>query len=105
MISGLERRSISDVATLVRARTLSVVELVRQTIARAEARPDLNAFTLVMREQALAEAAEADREIGGGRYRGLLHGIPVTVKDLVDVKGTATTAASKVPAATASADA
>ena len=105
MISGVERRTITDVATLVRARTVSVVELVRDAIARADARPDLNAFTLVMREQALAEAAEADRDIAGGRYRGLLHGIPITVKDLVDVKGTPTTSASRVPAPTASADA
>jgi aspartyl-tRNA(Asn)/glutamyl-tRNA(Gln) amidotransferase subunit A len=102
---GLERRSIADVATLVRARTLSVVELVRDAIAKADARPDLNAFTLIMREQALAEAAEADGEIAGGRYRGLLHGIPITVKDLVDVRGTPTTAASKVPMPTATADA
>ena len=52
-----------------------------------------------MREQALAEAAEADREIAAGRYRGPLHGIPITVKDLVDVRGTPTTAGSKVPGA------
>jgi aspartyl-tRNA(Asn)/glutamyl-tRNA(Gln) amidotransferase subunit A len=105
MISGLERRGIADIATLIRSRALSVVELVREAIGRAEARPDLNAFTLIMREQALADAAAADREIGGGHYRGLLHGIPITVKDLLDVTGTPTTAASKVPSVNASADA
>ena len=54
-----------------------------------------------MREAALAEAAEADREIAAGRYRGPLHGIPITVKDLVDVAARRRRPASKVPAAIA----
>jgi aspartyl-tRNA(Asn)/glutamyl-tRNA(Gln) amidotransferase subunit A len=105
MISGLEGRHIADAASLLRTRRISATELVRESIARAENRRDLNAFTLLMRDQALAEAAEVDREIAAGRYRGPLHGIPITVKDLVDVRGTPTTAGSKVPAAMASADA
>jgi aspartyl-tRNA(Asn)/glutamyl-tRNA(Gln) amidotransferase subunit A len=105
MISGLDGRHIADAASLLRARRISVTELVRDSLARADNRRDLNAFTLVMRDQALAEAAEADREIAAGRYRGPLHGIPITVKDLVDVHGTATTAGSNVPAAIASSDA
>jgi aspartyl-tRNA(Asn)/glutamyl-tRNA(Gln) amidotransferase subunit A len=105
MISGLERRHIADAASLLRTRSVSATELVRDAIARAENRRDLNAFTLLMRDQALAEAADADREIASGRYRGPLHGIPITVKDLVDVRGTQTSAGSKVPAAIAPADA
>jgi aspartyl-tRNA(Asn)/glutamyl-tRNA(Gln) amidotransferase subunit A len=105
MISGLEGRHIADAASLVRTRSISVTELVLDSLARADNRRDLNAFTLVMRDQALAEAAAADREIAAGRYRGPLHGIPITVKDLVDVHGTATTAGSNVPAAIALDDA
>src|SRR5688572_11208409 len=105
MIGGVEKRRIADTAMLVRTRRISATELVREAIARAENRRDLNAFTLLMADQALAEAGEADREIAAGLYRGPLHGIPITVKDLVDVRGTATTAASKVPAPIASADA
>ena len=105
MISGLERRRIADTATLLRTRRISATELVREAIARAENRRDLNAFTLLMADQALADAAEVDREIAAGRYRGPLHGIPITVKDLVDVRGTPTTAASRVPAPIAPADA
>jgi aspartyl-tRNA(Asn)/glutamyl-tRNA(Gln) amidotransferase subunit A len=105
MISGLEGQRIADVATLLRTRRVSATELVREAIARAKNRRDLNAFTLLMSEQALGEAAETDREIASGGYRGPLHGIPITVKDLVDVRGTATTAASKVPAPIAAADA
>jgi Asp-tRNA(Asn)/Glu-tRNA(Gln) amidotransferase A subunit family amidase len=105
MISGLDGRRIADAASLLRTRTISATELVQDALVKAENRRDLNAFTLLMREQALADAAEADREIASGRYRGPLHGIPVTVKDLVDVRGTPTTAGSNVPAPLASADA
>ncbi|MFB3852721.1 MAG: amidase [Vicinamibacterales bacterium] len=56
----------------------------------------LNAFITVCGEQALAEARRADTDVRAGRYRGPLHGIPISVKDLVDVAGLATTAASRV---------
>ena len=48
MISGLEGRRIADAATLLRTRRISATELVREAIARAENRRDLNAFTLLM---------------------------------------------------------
>ena len=69
MISGLERHRIADAASLLRTRRISASELVREAIAKAENRRDLNAFTLLMADQALAEAAEVDREIAAGRYR------------------------------------
>ena len=50
-----------------------------------------------MAEQALADAARAEKEIAADRYRGPLHGIPVSVKDLVDIAGTPTTSGSAVP--------
>ena len=56
----------------------------------------INAFIAVLGEQAREQAKEADRELAAGRDRGLLHGIPISLKDIVDVKGTATTAASRV---------
>ena len=58
--------------------------------------PRLNAFILVMADEARTQAAEADRELAGGQDRGPLHGVPLSLKDLVDVRGTATTAASRV---------
>src|SRR5206468_6242918 len=42
------------------------------------------------------QAREADREIAAGRDRGPLHGVPVSIKDLIDVRGTPTSAASRV---------
>ena len=77
--------------------TRSPVDLVTECLARIDARPDLNAFITVMRESALAEARAAERDIAAGRSRGPLHGIPISVKDLLDVAGTPTTAGSAVP--------
>ncbi len=57
----------------------------------------LNAFTTVLEESARTEAEAAAREIAAGRYRGPLHGVPVSIKDLIDVAGVPTTAASRVP--------
>ncbi len=45
----------------------------------------------VLPEIARRQAAEADREIAAGKYRGMLHGVPYGLKDLADVKGVATT--------------
>ena len=50
-----------------------------------------------MDDDARTQADAAAREIGAGRYRGPLHGVPVSIKDLIDVAGLPTTAASRVP--------
>ncbi len=74
-------------------------------LERIDSRRELNAFITVRGEEAVAEARAAEREIAGGRYRGPLHGIPVSVKDLIDVAGTATTSGSAVPPRTGVEDA
>lgn len=66
---------------------------------------DLNAFITVMADSAVSAAQAAEHEIESGRYRGPLHGIPISVKDLVDVAGTPTTSASAVPPRLATRDA
>lgn len=71
--------------------------LVRSCLARIEARPELNAFITVLGHSALAEATRAEAEIRAGQYRGPLHGIPISIKDLIDVAGVPTTAGSAVP--------
>ena len=95
MMTGL--RSIGQVAPLVKSGKVSPVDLVRACLERIDARPALNAFITIMRDTATAAARAAEQEIAAGRYRGPLHGIPVSVKDLVDVAGTPTTAGSAVP--------
>lgn len=56
----------------------------------------LNAFITVTADEALAAARTADRDIAAGRLLGPLHGIPISLKDLIDQAGVATTAASRV---------
>jgi aspartyl-tRNA(Asn)/glutamyl-tRNA(Gln) amidotransferase subunit A len=97
MTPPADLRSISDVAPLIAEGEVSPVDLVRGCLARIEARRELNAFISVMAESALAEAERAAVEIAHGRYRGPLHGIPVSVKDLVAVAGMPTTSGSAVP--------
>jgi aspartyl-tRNA(Asn)/glutamyl-tRNA(Gln) amidotransferase subunit A len=58
--------------------------------------PKLNAFITVTAEEALAQARQADKEIAAGRRIGPLHGIPISLKDLIDQKGVRTTAASQL---------
>lgn len=62
----------------------------------ARLNPRLNAFITVTADDALASARRVDREIAGGRYLGPLHGLPISIKDLIDVAGVPTTAASKL---------
>jgi aspartyl-tRNA(Asn)/glutamyl-tRNA(Gln) amidotransferase subunit A len=58
--------------------------------------PSLNAFITVFGAAALAQAKTLDEETRLGRSRGPLHGLPISVKDLIDVAGVPTTAASRV---------
>lgn len=103
-VSG-DLRSITEIAPLVAAGALSPVDLVRGCLDRIESSRELNAFITVLADSALDDASRALREISGGRIRGPLHGIPVSIKDLIDVAGTPTTSGSNVPARHPDADA
>jgi aspartyl-tRNA(Asn)/glutamyl-tRNA(Gln) amidotransferase subunit A len=93
----LSNLSLAEASELVRARTVSPLELTRACLARIEALdPKLNAFITVTAESALAAARAAEEEIQRGKWKGPLHGIPIALKDLVDTRGVRTTAASNV---------
>jgi aspartyl-tRNA(Asn)/glutamyl-tRNA(Gln) amidotransferase subunit A len=86
-----------DAAALLRGRKASSVELTRACIANIERLDaELVAFISKTFDRALADAARADSELAAGADRGVLHGIPVALKDLYDVKGDVTTAGSKI---------
>ncbi len=81
----------------LRAGALSAEEMVERCLARiAEGNQATNAFILVMTDEARRQAREADRQLAAGEDRGPLHGVPLSIKDLIDVRGTETTAASHV---------
>ncbi len=99
MTPPLRTLSITSLARLLRSRAVTATSVVEECLAQiAEDDPGLNAFITVMADAARADARRADEEIMAGRYRGSLHGVPVTVKDMIDVRGVATTAASRVRA-------
>jgi aspartyl-tRNA(Asn)/glutamyl-tRNA(Gln) amidotransferase subunit A len=105
MTTAPDLRSITEVAPMIRAGTLSPVDLVRTCLERIEQRRDANAFITVMGDRALEDARKAAEEIAAGGYRGPLHGVPVAVKDLLDIAGTPTTSGSRVPVGIAARDA
>lgn len=88
---------ISDIAPKIAAGTITSEKVTENCLATiAELNPKLNAFITVTADEALARAREADKEIAGGRHLGPLHGIPLSLKDLIDCAGTPTTAGSLV---------
>ena len=83
---------VTELAPLVRARAVSSTELTKMYLERMKKySPKLLCLVTLTEDVALEQAAEADREIKAGRYRGPLHGIPFGVKDLFDTKGIPTT--------------
>jgi aspartyl-tRNA(Asn)/glutamyl-tRNA(Gln) amidotransferase subunit A len=88
-MQGLSAR---DLVSAICARRVSPLELMRETLERIErSQPILNAFITVAAEQAMDAAREAEAAVMRGDTLGLLHGLPVAVKDLVPTAGIRTT--------------
>src|SRR6476619_6499567 len=86
--------SLADAAERLRKRAVSSAALTETCLSRiARFDPVLNAFVTVTAEVAREQAARCDVEIDRGEWRGPLHGIPIAVKDNIDVAGVPTTAA------------
>jgi aspartyl-tRNA(Asn)/glutamyl-tRNA(Gln) amidotransferase subunit A len=93
-IAGLD---IAGTAKAIRSKSLSSIELTELMLARiALIDPQLRAYVEVLSESALEAAKAADGEIGNGKDRGPLHGIPIAIKALYDVAGVKTASGSKV---------
>lgn len=84
--------TLGELAALLRSRGASATDLARYFLERLERLgPRFNAVVTVLREPAMAEARERDRELGAGKIRGPLHGIPYGAKDLLAAAGAPTT--------------
>ena len=93
----MTRLSIGEASDLVRRRKVSPVELASACLQRIERlNPTINAFITVTAESAMQEARDAERQIQRGQWRGVLHGIPIGLKDLIDTANVKTTCASAV---------
>jgi aspartyl-tRNA(Asn)/glutamyl-tRNA(Gln) amidotransferase subunit A len=94
---GQRLPELHAVAEQVRARAVSPLELLDEALARADQlEPRLNAIITVCADEARADARRAEQEIMAGDYRGPLHGIPMTMKDLYTTAGIRTTAGSRI---------
>lgn len=90
-------KTISEIAPMLKTKALSPVELTTLLLERiAHVDKQLNSYITVMKNEALAQAKQAEREIAEGKYRGPLHGVPIALKDLLHTKGVRTTAGSQV---------
>jgi aspartyl-tRNA(Asn)/glutamyl-tRNA(Gln) amidotransferase subunit A len=93
-LSALTLKQASD---RIHSKKVSPVELTQACLDRIKTyNPKINAWITVMREKALAQAKELEKEQVSGNFRSPLHGIPIGIKDSIDTIGARTTAASAV---------
>src|SRR4051794_37434413 len=96
-MSDLQWLSAAEAARAIASRELSPVELMQALLDRIERLdPKLNVFIRLDGDAALAAARAAEAEIASGRPHGPLHGVPVGIKDIIDVAGLPTTCHSKI---------
>jgi aspartyl-tRNA(Asn)/glutamyl-tRNA(Gln) amidotransferase subunit A len=112
-VSGLADQSAAEISRLVRERQVSAVEVVQATLERigavegrraslpphdeqAEDKTKIHAFITVSEDRALNQARALDERIRHGEDPGPLAGVPLAVKDIFCVEGTASTAASRI---------
>ena len=95
----LHHLGVVEASRLIERRQVSPVELTQAFLGRIQSLdPQLSAFLLPTPEHALAQARAAEAEIGAGRRRGVLHGVPFALKDIFSTAGIRTTGHSLVRA-------
>lgn len=97
MSSELEFLTIAQAASLIKARTISPVELTETLLRRIEKLDtQINAFITVTADLAVRQARAAEGEIASGHYRGPMHGIPFGLKDNYNTASILTSVNSKI---------
>lgn len=89
--------SIHELSKLISSNSLSPVDLVEDTLERINSlNEELHAYITVTGDTARKEAKKAEVDIRDGKYLGPLHGIPVSLKDLIYVRGVRSTSGSRI---------
>ena len=92
-----ESVSLAELSRSIQSGAVSSEAVTERCLERIAQRDSaVNAFITVLADEARAQARAADQEIAAGRSRGPLHGVPISLKDLIDLRGTPTSAASRV---------
>jgi Asp-tRNA(Asn)/Glu-tRNA(Gln) amidotransferase A subunit family amidase len=96
-VDELVWRPATELAALIRSKQLSPVELTEAVLARIDAlNPRLNAFCVVAHDVARRGAREAEIAVTKGEPLGPIHGVPLTIKDLIFTRGLRTTGGSRL---------
>src|SRR5215216_2908450 len=95
-MSNLIKQSLETIAVMIRKREVSPVEVVEAHLERiAELNPELNAI-VTLAPDAIQRAREAEIAVMRGAGSGLLHGVPLTIKDTIETAGLRTTSGSTI---------
>jgi len=89
--------SIITLSKTIKDRKIKVTDLIKYYLAAIDKyNSKLNSFITILKEQSVQEAEKVENEIQNGIYKGTLHGIPFSVKDIIGVKNVRLTAGSKI---------
>ncbi|MCH7841257.1 MAG: amidase, partial [Chloroflexi bacterium] len=95
--SDLPFLSAGDLSRLIQSKEVSPVEATEAYLDRIDSLDHrFNSYLTVMREQALADARQAEQDIASGQHKGPMHGVPVAVKDQFWSKGVRSTGGSRI---------
>ncbi|WP_110926454.1 amidase [Bacillus massiliglaciei] len=90
-------KDIETLSRLIKNKEISPVEVTKQQLERIDqSEASLNAYITVLREEAMEQAELLERELYEGKDRGPLHGVPIAIKDIFEMKNTRNTSGSKV---------
>lgn len=97
MTKELLSKSVEELASLLKSKSVSPVEVTKEILDYAEKNDKkINSYISFRREKAELAAKKAEEEIVSGNYRGMYHGVPMGIKDNLYVKNELTTMASKI---------
>ena len=93
----LYQKTIHEISADLKAKKISSVELTKAVMDHLEkVEPKVQSFITVTRDEALKQAAEADKRLASGKDVTPLTGVPLGIKDLLCTKGVRTTCASRM---------